>query len=260
MEPPLEERAQLSEEEMNKLSIEMRTYSMLIKDRAYHLKKFPKCFVGFEAVNFFMNNTPYASTVEEAEKVGQQLMDADIIHHVTDAHEFKNENLFYRFREDEENKQIGPSVAKVTKEGTVSVEGYMDIKGTIFWNKRYFVLRADEMRLYYFVTHLSSQPSNVLDLSQVELEIAECSCKTGSYCFTVKEKKTRVHVICADHSKVQLAWLQALTDIGVKFKEENIKTEGNTIFDFSANDIDGNLVPLSNYAGNVCLVVNVASF
>jgi len=230
----------------------------LIKDRTNLLKKYPKCFVGSDAVIFFLS-TPYANTVDEAEKVGQQLMDADIIHHVLDAYEFKNENLYYRVREDEEGKRKGPSVAKVTKEGKVSIEGYMDLKGTIFWNKRYFVLRADEMKIYYFETHLSSSPINVLDLSQVELEVAECSCKTGSYCFTIRERKF-IHVVCADKSKDQLAWLQALTDIGVKFKEEDIDVVGNSIFDFSANDIDGNLVPLSNFAGKVCLVVNVASY
>jgi len=67
-------------------------------------------------------------------------------------------------------------------------------------------------------------------------------------------------VVCADNSKTQLAWLQALTDVGVRFKEEDIDVVGNTIFDFSANDIDGNEVPLSNFAGKVCLVVNVASY
>jgi hypothetical protein len=141
----------------------------------------------------------------------------------------------------------------------VAVEGYMDLKGTVFWNKRYFVLRADEMKVYYFINHLSSSPANVIDLTQAELEVAECSCKTGSYCFTIKGKK-RTHVVCADHSKEQLAWLQALTDIGVKFREEAIDIEGNSIFDFSANDIDGNMVPLNNFAGKVCLVVNVASY
>jgi len=191
--------------------------------------------------------------------LGQQLMDADFIHHVHDAHTFKDDNLFYRFREDEDNSSKGPSVAKVLKEGVVAIEGVLDVKSGLFWNKRYFVLRADEVKLYYFETNLSSAPSRIIDLSNSELEVAECSCKTGSYCFTIKEKK-RSYVLCTDHSKVQLAWLQALTELGVKFLEEKIDPMGNSIFDFNANDIDGNHCPLAKFAGNVCLVVNVASY
>jgi len=33
----------------------------------------------------------------------------------------------------------------------------------------------------------------------------------------------------------------------------------NSIFDFEAVDIDGNVVPLNKYKGKVCLIVNVAS-
>jgi len=247
----------LTEEEMGGIVEEIRKLK-LVKDRTYKLKKYPRCFIGSEVV-FYLMSTPYADSIQEAENVGQQLMDADLFHHVLDAHSFKNGNFYYRFREDEEDKGTGPSVAKVTKEGTVTAEGYLDLKGTIFWNKRYLVLRADEMQIYCFINHLASSPVNIIDLSQAELEVAECSCKTGSYCFTIAGKK-RIHVLCADHSKDQLAWLQALTDIGVKFKEEIIDNAGNSIFDFSSNDIDGNLVPLNNFAGKVCLVVNVASY
>jgi len=89
--------------------------------------------------------------------------------------------------------------------------------------------------------------------------VAECPCKTGSYCFTLKEKK-RTYVCCSEQSKVQLAWLQALTETGVSFIEEEIDIIGNSIFDFTVNDIDGNPVSLDIYKVNVCLVVNVASF
>jgi len=248
---------QLSDEELQLLVVEMRKLN-LVKDRTYLLRKYPKCFVGSEVVIYLLS-TPYVSNKEEAVILGQQLMDADLIHHVHDAHTFKDDNLFYRFREDEDNSSKGPSVAKVLKEGVVAIEGVLDVKSGLFWNKRYFVLRADEVKLYYFETNLSSAPSRIIDLSNSELEVAECSCKTGSYCFTIKEKK-RSYVLCTDHSKVQLAWLQALTELGVKFLEEKIDPMGNSIFDFNANDIDGNHCPLAKFAGNVCLVVNVASY
>jgi len=242
--------------ELKELSDQMRS-SKLVKDRSHILKKHPKCFIGSEAVTFFLT-TPHCKTITEAEALGQQMMDADMIHHVFDEHPFKNESWFYRFRNDEEVKSL--SVAKVTKDGPVAAQGDLIIKGTLFWNKRYFVLRSDEKKLYYFETSLSSFPSKVIDLANIMLEVAECPCKTGSYCFTITDGKNS-YVLCAEASKVQLAWLQTLTDMGVKFREdETIKTSGNSIYDFSANDIDGNLVSLDRYKGSVCLVVNVASF
>jgi len=33
----------------------------------------------------------------------------------------------------------------------------------------------------------------------------------------------------------------------------------SSIYEFSANDIDGNLVTLDKYKGHVCIIVNVAS-
>jgi hypothetical protein len=215
--------------------------------------------VGSEAVVFFLT-TNYCTAVVDAVALGQQLMDADYIHHVHDEHTFKNEVLYYRFREDDEDYRKGPSVAKVMREGKVPISGELLIKATLFWNRRFFVLRSDEKKIYYFQSNLSSQPAGIINLDKGSLESAECECKTGSYCFTITDGK-RHWVICADHSKNQLAWLQALSAIGVTFKEEELGTTAEScIFDFSANDIDGNLVTLDRYRGNVCLVVNVASY
>eukprot|EP01123_Difflugia_compressa_P014343 TRINITY_DN731_c0_g1_i1.p1 TRINITY_DN731_c0_g1~~TRINITY_DN731_c0_g1_i1.p1 ORF type:complete len:261 (+),score=30.59 TRINITY_DN731_c0_g1_i1:106-888(+) len=248
---------ELSNEELTKVITMMRE-NHLIKDRTYHLKKYPLCFVGSEAVAFFLSNH-FASNETDAINIGQQLMDSDLIHHVHDAHTFKNDFLFYRFKSDEETPFTGPSVAKVLKEGDIPIEGDLDMKGTIFWNKRYFVLRADEMNLYCFFDKLAPEPIRIIDLSDVELEVAECDCRSGSYCFVITSKK-QMYVLCSGQSKVQLAWLQALTDLGIKFREEDIVTSANSIFDFSADDIDGIPVDLNVFQGNVCLVVNVASY
>jgi len=35
--------------------------------------------------------------------------------------------------------------------------------------------------------------------------------------------------------------------------------KATSIYDFTANDIDGNEVSLSKYKGHVCVIVNVAS-
>jgi len=115
-------------------------------------------------------------------------------------------------------------------------------------------------KLYYYHSNLSSEPSGTIDLSKGALETAECECKSGSYCFTLSDGSHK-WVLCAFNSKTQTAWLEALSAIGVTFREEEFGSLKETsIFDFSANDIDGNLVTLDKYRGNVCIVVNVASY
>lgn len=70
-----------------------------IKDRRYLLTKYPKCFVGSEAVEWMSLNLKLSS--EQAVRLGQRLVDEKLIHHVTDEHPFINDFLFYRFYWDE---------------------------------------------------------------------------------------------------------------------------------------------------------------
>eukprot|EP01124_Arcella_intermedia_P033253 TRINITY_DN7920_c0_g1_i1.p1 TRINITY_DN7920_c0_g1~~TRINITY_DN7920_c0_g1_i1.p1 ORF type:complete len:257 (+),score=75.03 TRINITY_DN7920_c0_g1_i1:56-826(+) len=251
--PPVE----LTREQLKGIIAEMRKNN-LIRDRSHYFKKYPKVFVGSEAVAYFQT-TPYASDVKEAEALGQRMLDQDLIHHVVDEHSFKNAFLFYRAREDDETGAKGLSVAHMLLTNTVPVHSWMDVRVGVFWYRRYCVLSSDNKLLYCYESNLSSEPAKVLDLNNVELEIEECECKSGSYCFTVIGKK-KIN-FCADHSKIQLAWLKALTEeLGLKFNEEIVEVKENSIFDFESTDIDGELVPLSQFAGKVCLVVNVASY
>ena len=70
-----------------------------IKDRRYKLTNYPQCFVGSEVVEWIEKK--YLLSKSEAIRLGQELMDLKIIHHVTDDHEFKSSYLFYRFYIDE---------------------------------------------------------------------------------------------------------------------------------------------------------------
>jgi len=73
-----------------------------IRDRKYGFpsKTYPKCFVGSEAVAQLVKEG-IAIDEEDAARIGNMMLNAGVIHHVLDAHEFKNENLFYRFLSDE---------------------------------------------------------------------------------------------------------------------------------------------------------------
>lgn len=70
-----------------------------IKDRKYRLTTYSKCFIGLEAVKWMEKE--YILSKSEAIRLGQELIDFKIIHHVTDDHDFKNDHLFYRFYIDE---------------------------------------------------------------------------------------------------------------------------------------------------------------
>ena len=70
-----------------------------IQDRRYRFSNYPLCFVGNEAVKWIENR--YLLSKPEAIRLGQELINLKIIHHVTDEHDFKNEYLFYRFYIDE---------------------------------------------------------------------------------------------------------------------------------------------------------------
>ena len=47
-------------------------------------------------------------------------------------------------------------------------------------------------------------------------------------------------------------------NLNSKMGEEVDWKNASTIYDFSAKDIDGNMVSLDKYRGHVCIIVNVA--
>ncbi|MDJ0516684.1 MAG: mechanosensitive ion channel [Trichodesmium sp. MO_231.B1] len=71
-----------------------------IKNRQHRWDVYSKCFVGSEAVKWLMETQKI--DLNEAISIGQLLIDRGLIHHVVDRHGFKNQNLFYRFYEDEQ--------------------------------------------------------------------------------------------------------------------------------------------------------------
>nr|XP_046240637.1 DEP domain-containing mTOR-interacting protein [Scatophagus argus] len=73
----------------------------LIKDRRYHLRTYPNCFVAQELVDWLVSHKE-APDRATAVCLLQHLMDHDIIHHVCDKRTvFKDAKLLYRFRKDD---------------------------------------------------------------------------------------------------------------------------------------------------------------
>uniref|UniRef100_A0A672IZW8 Phosphatidylinositol 3,4,5-trisphosphate-dependent Rac exchanger 1 protein n=1 Tax=Salarias fasciatus TaxID=181472 RepID=A0A672IZW8_SALFA len=72
----------------------------LIKDRRRKLSIVPKCFMGNEFVSWLIDSGEI-SKADEGVNLGQALLENGIIHHVSDKHQFKNEQVLYRFRYDD---------------------------------------------------------------------------------------------------------------------------------------------------------------
>ncbi|GAB0497800.1 hypothetical protein MMPV_009137 [Pyropia vietnamensis] len=76
-----------------------------VADRRWRVMTYTKCFVGSEAVTWMMENLGIG-TRPEAVKVGQGLMDAGLVHHVTHSEPFADEYFFYRWQEDDESSVL----------------------------------------------------------------------------------------------------------------------------------------------------------
>lgn len=72
-----------------------------IKDRRYRLTTYKDCFVGSEAVQWLVTSGT-AQTRQDAINLGLLLQDAGIIEHCLRDHDFKDEELFYKFIPDSE--------------------------------------------------------------------------------------------------------------------------------------------------------------
>lgn len=96
----LELTDQPTDTEIKELVAQMRGPNGVdIRDRRFGLHLYRNCFVGSEAVRWFIEHQ--LASHEEAVRLGQVLVEQGMIHHVTDEHPFKDAYLFYRFFWDE---------------------------------------------------------------------------------------------------------------------------------------------------------------
>ena len=85
---------------LRQLTAQMRSENGVeIKTRRQKLKLYHRCFLGNEAVTWISEKTKLSR--QDAIKLGQKMIEKGFFHHVMDEHQFKDEELFYRFNEDE---------------------------------------------------------------------------------------------------------------------------------------------------------------
>ena len=75
-----------------------------IANRRYGLKTYERVFLGSEAVSWLIQYEK--ATLAEAILIGKLMIEQNIIHHILDEHNFKNEPLFYRFYLDENDSKL----------------------------------------------------------------------------------------------------------------------------------------------------------
>lgn len=239
-----------------------------IKKRTFQIfRSYENAFVGSEAVDWLIKNG-YAKSRDEAVVIGEKLITLDIIHHITYSHHFKDEPIYYRFKEDdpfEVKLKIGDniSVSSLLTSCGVTQHGYVLRKGTIRWNKRYLVLKQDESRLYYYNTDLDPAARFYIQLD-ASLSVKEApGARKGCYCFTIFAPNTQKAITFAcESSKNQEAWMSSISAAGVALQEETLDSQAVTeksIYEFTCRDIHSNEMNLSGFQGKVCIIVNVAS-
>ncbi|XP_020665041.2 DEP domain-containing mTOR-interacting protein [Pogona vitticeps] len=101
----------------------------LIKDRRYHLRTYPNCFVAKELIDWLIDHKE-APDRETGIRLMQKLMDHYIIHHVCDEHfDYKDAKLLYRFRKDDGTFPLNKDV-KVFMRGQSLYEKLISVEDT----------------------------------------------------------------------------------------------------------------------------------
>jgi small-conductance mechanosensitive channel len=91
----------VTDAQLDRLVERMRgPHGLSIADRRYRLTAYAKCFVGRDAVSWMARSLGVARA--EAVAIGRRLVERGTIHHVLDEHSFRDANLYYRFRIDED--------------------------------------------------------------------------------------------------------------------------------------------------------------
>lgn len=286
-------QTRLSKLEATRLANDMRSATtgadgaMLISTQSYHLVAYKSVFEGAALVAFLVANLGLAK--EDAVAAGQSLLDHRLAHHVTNEHPFKDGHFYYRFYADESVavQLEAQETDAILRTGSL-LSGMLEIKSSTWygaekWNKQFCVLeRAGQhgddstpSALRVYNRYSASAPSRRLRVTDCACSMQECTeCRSGMYCFVLRADvedsgssgKRHSHIIslCAANSKQQMAWLGALTELGVEMEKENfVLPPGTTaLHQLSARRIlapAGEESPLDEFKGQVSLVVNVAT-
>jgi hypothetical protein len=231
-----------------------------VKSRTHWFTTHAKCFVGSAAVEWLVTNGK-AKDAFEALAFGNQLIEADLLHHVSDNAGFSEDKAWFRWRADDDNYD-GTSYFAQAKSAVCLKAGELQHKKGWGWDHRAGVVVSEPPQFLHYDSKYASKPSKVISLKQAALDIAECEdCKKDWHCFTLSGGDEQVrHVYCTHASKDQTAFIEAFVKLGVTLQREDLHSTANSLFEFNASKVDGSVVQFKEFTGQVCLVVNVASY
>lgn len=181
-------------------------------------------------------------------------------HHVGDSQGFSDDKTLFRFRADEDNYD---GMAYYAQAKGALKAGPVQHKKTLGWEELYAVIKSEPAPTWMqYESQYAAKPSKIIALDQAGLDVADCEdCKKDWHCWTLSGGDKHIHsVYCAHHSRDQLAWIDALIANGATLQRANLSTTANSIFEFNAARPDGTVVNFSDFTGQVCMVVNVASY
>ncbi|CAN0169749.1 unnamed protein product [Laminaria digitata] len=98
----LPSRADVSQRSMRgvfQMADEMKA-EISVRDRVHRLRVYPNCFSGREAVQWMLDGC-HASSVMEAEKLGNEMMKASVFQHIRNSHVFEDSSVYYQFTDGE---------------------------------------------------------------------------------------------------------------------------------------------------------------
>ncbi|KAH9256334.1 hypothetical protein BASA81_005555 [Batrachochytrium salamandrivorans] len=255
-----------------------RTKSRSLMSFILGTKGHAHAFTGKDFVDWAIASK-HATDGEHAVKVGQALLDHRLAHHVTDDHEFGNSaewEYVFVSQETPEAKRYHEILGKIISDQVLH-QGKLELKTKgmfwgVGWQNCYGVLdnTAKPQRIDLYKSFSAASPPFLsLTIEDCMCNLVEClDCKTDWYCFNLNamkpgQDKMQQITLCADHSKRQEGWLDALSTAGVRFEEEDMGSDLSKIvslYELSSRRLNSKQVTqLSEFKGSVCLVVNVSS-
>jgi len=140
------------------------------------------------------------------------------------------------------------------------------LRGTLFFRKRYLVYVPEHEKLYLFLSEHDSTPREVIPLEGAKLGPSKTYPKEeaqGYFMVHIKRDGNAPPLVFASQTPQQRdLWTTSLAQsIPVEGQEDEAPLPGQErrLWDFQAEDIDGNIVDMKIYEGTVAVVVNVAS-
>eukprot|EP00051_Salpingoeca_urceolata_P026463 m.477390 g.477390 ORF g.477390 m.477390 type:complete len:277 (-) comp20830_c0_seq1:888-1718(-) len=230
----------------------------LVSDRQYHLRTYKNCFVGSEVVKF-VESSGRASSRSEAVDLASLLVVGGFAHHVCDDHEFKDQELFYRFYEGDGETSVRKVADKALHLDWVAQAGMLRSK------ELYLALCPEDNALYVYHSDIASEPTRTMSFEDVAAkQISDLGQDEVGFMLVITDAqghKTKEKFSTFGDEALQQKWIQAFVKSGFEFVEDQSALAGSaeSLFEFSANSLERKPVSFDSFKPQVCIVVNVAS-